>query len=99
MGLWEYSTYTMTTQTVANSSKLDASGSTSVASRPTAYSSRSPASERKFNFTKKKLDSVPLPTNGQRAYFYDTQTRGLALAVSPAGKKVFVLYRKIGPNP
>ena len=89
----------MTHQTVANSSKLDASGSTSVASRPTAYLSRPPASERKFNFTKKKLDNLPLPTNGQRAYFYDTQTRGLALAVSPAGKKVFTLYRKVAGKP
>ena len=89
----------MTHQTVANSSKLDALGSTSVASRPSAYSSGPSAFERKFNFTKKKLDNLPLPTNGQRAYFYDSGTRGLTLAVSPTGKKVFVLYRKVGRKP
>jgi integrase len=54
---------------------------------------------RKFGFTKKLLDKLALPTNNQRAYFYDAQTRGLALAVSPAGKKVFVLYRKVAGRP
>lgn len=54
---------------------------------------------RKFNFVKKTLDKLPLPTNGQRAYFYDSTTRGLAIAVSPAGKKVFVLYRKVAGRP
>ena len=59
----------------------------------------------KFNFTKKLLDKLPLPTGGQRAYFYDAQTRGLTIAVSPAstkspaGKKVFVLYRFIAGKP
>jgi integrase len=88
----------MLAQTVANSSKLDASGSTSVAkqerSQPSDFAAR-----RKFGFTKKLIDSLPLPKNGQRAYFYDSQTRGLTLAVSPAGKKVFVLYRKIEGRP
>jgi integrase len=54
---------------------------------------------RKFGFTKKLLDKLPLPANAQRAYFYDSLTRGLALAVSPAGKKVFVLYRKVDGRP
>ena len=40
-----------------------------------------------------------MPTNGQRAYVYDAMTRGLALAVSPSGKKVFVLYRKVARRP
>jgi integrase len=53
----------------------------------------------KFGFTKKLLDKLPLPTNRQRAYFYDSMTRGLALAVSPAGKKVFILYRKVAGRP
>ena len=63
------------------------SGSTSVAQR------------RKFNFTKKAIEALPSPTNGQRAYFYDSAIRGLAVAVSPAGKKVFILYRKISGRP
>nr|MBA3916059.1 tyrosine-type recombinase/integrase [Terriglobales bacterium] len=66
--------------------KLDAIGSKSVA-------------RRKFGFTKRLLDKLPLPANSQRAYFYDSLTRGLALAGSPAGKKVFVLYRKVAGRP
>jgi hypothetical protein len=54
---------------------------------------------KKFNFVKKALDKLPSPTNGQRAYFYDSATSGLALAVSPKGKKVFVLYRKVEGRP
>jgi integrase len=75
----------MLAETVAKSSKQDALGSKPVA--------------RKFNFTKKLVASLPLPTNGQRAYYYDTATRGLALAVSPAGKRVFLLYRKVEGRP
>jgi integrase len=70
-------------------------------SKPVARenSSSDPLAQRKFGFTKKGLDKLPLPINQQRAYFYDEQTRGLALAVSPAGKKVFVLYRKVAGRP
>jgi len=66
--------------------KLDHSGSTSVA-------------RRKFHFTRERIDRLPKPDNGQRAYYYDLRVRGLALAVSPAGKKVFVLYRKVAGRP
>jgi integrase len=65
--------------------KLSAKGSTSVAQR--------------FNFTKKGLDQLSSPQGGQRAYHYDTHVRGLALAVSPAGRKTFILYRKIAGRP
>ena len=54
---------------------------------------------RRFNFTKKALDALPIPRNAQRAYFYDAQIRGLCAAVSPAGRKTFVLYRKINGRP
>ena len=54
---------------------------------------------RRFNFTKKALDALPVPANEQRAYFYDVQVRGLAIAVSPAGRKTFVLYRKVNRRP
>jgi integrase len=54
---------------------------------------------RKFNFVKKAIDSLPVPTGEQRAYYYDSRTRGLALAVSPAGRKTFVLYRKVNGKP
>src|SRR5215831_12269966 len=54
---------------------------------------------RKFNFTLKALDALPNPTNGQRAYYYDTKIHGLALAVSGQGKKTYILYRKIAGKP
>jgi len=65
--------------------KFHVKGSTSVA--------------RRFNFTKKALDQLPSPQNGQRAYHYDTHVRGLAMAVSPAGRKSFILYRKVAGRP
>jgi len=54
---------------------------------------------RKFNFVKKAIDVLPTPKGEQRAYYYDSRTRGLALAVSPAGRKTFVLYRKVNGKP
>src|SRR6266568_2152899 len=57
------------------------------------------AQRRKFQFTKKAIDALPSPSNGQRAYFYDASIRGLAVAVSPAGKKTYILYRKIAGRP
>jgi integrase len=53
----------------------------------------------RFNFTKRAIDALPLPKNEQRAYYYDTQVRGLAIAVSPAGRRLFVLYRKVAGRP
>ena len=70
--------------------KINLSGSKLVARHP---------AQKKFNFTKKAIDALPCPSNGQRAYCYDTGVRGLTVAVSPAGKKVFVLYRKVGGRP
>ena len=54
---------------------------------------------QRLNFTKKTLDKLSGPENGQRAYHYDTNVRGLAMAVSPAGRKTFILYRKIAGRP
>ena len=80
----------MITQSLPKVTQIAVQSSTPVARR---------SPRRKFNFTKKQLDKVPVPTNGQRAYVYDAMTRGLALAVSPSGKKVFVLYRKVARRP
>ncbi len=57
------------------------------------------ASRKRFNFIKKTLDTLLPPKGEQRAYYYDTKVRGLALAVSPAGRKTFVLYRKVNGKP
>ena len=59
----------------------------------------STAVARRFHFTKKRIDSLPTPKNGQRAYYYDDGVRGLAVAVSPLGKTNFVLYRKVAGRP
>jgi integrase len=68
------------------SPKIATNGSTSVA-------------QRKFNFTREAIEKLPNPTNGQRAYYYDTKVRGLTVAVSGLGKKTFVLYRKVNRKP
>jgi integrase len=54
--------------------------------------------KQRFNFTKKALQALGRPKAGA-TYFYDSQTRGLAIRVNPLGKKVFVLYRKIKGRP
>jgi Arm domain-containing DNA-binding protein len=51
----------------------------------------------KFNFTKKAIDL--LVSGEKRSYFYDTQVRGLALAVDPTGRKTFILYKKVHGRP
>jgi integrase len=66
---------------------------------PLATGSSTSVARRKFRFTKKLLDNLPSSSTGQRAYYYDAGARGLALAVSPGGKKNFVLYRKILRRP
>src|SRR5437764_748118 len=63
-----------------------------------ATKSSTPVAKR-FHFTKKKIDGLPASTNGQRAYYYDDEVRGLTIAISPLGKKVFVLYRKVAGKP
>src|SRR5258706_153416 len=90
MRLWAYSALTMINTDTPTSTNFATRGSTSVARQK---------DRRKFGFTKKLLDKLALPTNNQRAYFYDESTRGLALAVTPAGRKVFVLYRKVAGRP
>src|SRR3954449_9666757 len=53
----------------------------------------------KLNFTRKALDAIPSPSGGQRIYHHDTGVRGLAIGVSPTGRKTFVVYRKVGGRP
>src|SRR5437762_2276159 len=56
--------------------------------------------QRRFNFTKQQLNLLPSPTNGQRAYYYDSRgPRGFGIAVSTGGRKTFILYRKINRRP
>lgn len=53
----------------------------------------------KFNFTKASIDALPSPEKGKRAYYYDTNEKGLILDVKPSGAKSFYLYRKIDGKP
>lgn len=53
----------------------------------------------KVNFTKKTIEALPRKLTGARAYYWDSKTRGLGIAVTPAGKKTFLLYRKIRGRP
>jgi integrase len=57
------------------------------------------ATPRRFHFTKRRIETLPVPTNGQRSYHYDDEVRGLAMAVTPLGKKTFILYRKVAGRP
>lgn len=53
----------------------------------------------KRNFTKDTLAGLPIPTEGKRAYYYDTRVRGLGVCVHPSGNKTFMVYRKINGRP
>src|SRR5688572_4377467 len=54
---------------------------------------------RRVNFTKKVLDSLPAAAPGKRNYCYDTEVRGLAAAVTDKGTVSFILYRWIEGRP
>ena len=70
-----------------------------VLSRKNATAGSTGVARRRFLFSQEKIDRLPCPTNGQRAYYYDAKVRGLAVAVAPLGKKTFVLYRKVMGRP
>jgi integrase len=75
----------MTAQRSPGLPEIDAAGSTTV------------APSRKFNFTKKLIESKR-PAK-KRYYVYDSTVRGLTLAVYPTGTKTFVVYRKLNGKP
>lgn len=52
-----------------------------------------------FNFTKERIDSLPLPAKGKRAYCKDEKEAGLILDIRPSGSKTFYLYKKIDGKP
>ena len=51
--------------------------------------------QRRINFTKSNLDSLPLPDAGSRLYFYDSRGNGLHVAVTSQGQKTFYIRRRI----
>jgi integrase len=54
--------------------------------------------DREFHFTKSSIDKVPTPKKSQVRY-RDSKTNGLILRVTPAGNKVFCLYRWANGKP
>ena len=55
--------------------------------------------ENRLGFTKEKIAALRHSNSFGRAYFYDTKTRGLALSITPAGTKSFLLYRWVDGKP
>jgi integrase len=53
---------------------------------------------QRFSFTAARLDAVPLPPSGA-IQVYDTATPGLAMRVTKAGARTFVLFRRIHGRP
>lgn len=57
---------------------------------------------RKFNFTKSAIDNLPLPADGKRATYHDTNQKGIGLQmrVSSTGVKTFCVFKRVkGGNP
>lgn len=48
---------------------------------------------KKFNFTKEKLDNLPIPTN--RETYQDAKVAGLVIRVSKTGSKSFSFFRRV----
>lgn len=56
-------------------------------------------SKNLLNFTKAALGRLPVPPKGKRAYYRDEKEKGLQLAITSAGTKTFVLYKRIDGRP
>lgn len=52
-------------------------------------------SDNKINFTKTVLDSLSLPSNGQRHTYHDKKTNGLQIRITSSGVKTFCIYRRV----
>ncbi|MBY0461701.1 MAG: tyrosine-type recombinase/integrase [Alphaproteobacteria bacterium] len=53
----------------------------------------------KLNLTKKVLETLHLPSNGKRTYYYDTKVRGLGVSLTDKGSITFIVYRKVSGKP
>jgi hypothetical protein len=52
-----------------------------------------------INFTKRALDTLPLPEPGKRLEVYDNKIRGLLIRVTSNGTKSFTVYRRVNGKP
>ncbi len=55
--------------------------------------------DNKFNFTKRSLETLTIPVDGKRSYYYDEKVRGLGVAVTDKGTITFIVYRKVDGRP
>ncbi len=55
--------------------------------------------DRRILFGQRTITALPIPTDGKRVTYYDTQLNGLCLVIYPSGKKVFYVYRRILGRP
>jgi hypothetical protein len=55
--------------------------------------------QAQLNFTKQTILALPIPPHGKRAYYRDSRTRGLTLAITDRGTRSFIFYRKIDGRP
>jgi integrase len=55
--------------------------------------------KNEINFSKARIDSLPLSAQGERATYHDTKTRGLQLRVTSSGIKTFSVFRWVGSRP
>lgn len=56
--------------------------------------------ETKMKFTEPRIKNLPpAPPGVKRAYYKDSGTRGLYVAVSPQGRKLFLVYRRVAGRP
>jgi integrase len=53
----------------------------------------------RFHFTERRVAALAPPKNATRAYYYDDEVRGLTVAVSRGGKKIYLLYRFVNSRP
>jgi len=54
--------------------------------------------QKRFPFTRAKLDNLPLPRKG-REYYYDEVVRNLVISVFATGTRTFLVYRKFNNRP
>lgn len=53
---------------------------------------------KRLHFTQRRVSSLPVPEKG-RAYYHDTEVRGLCVAITPNDKRSYILYRFIEGRP
>jgi len=48
-----------------------------------------------FNFTVKRINTLPLPSKGKRPIYYDSDVKGLSLRLTSTGTKTFLTIKRV----